>query len=137
MTNSTRAALPLDGYENLLALLDEARSEIRDWERCFPRQATANDGATARLLSRIDSALSMQPEPVSPGTQQRRERWIQNIDEAIECGLPERLVRNLQNSKKEIERSIRYGGTEHLRKHIAELETARQTSTVQAEHPNS
>lgn len=54
-------------------------------------------------------------EPASSGTASKRARWLLNIQDAIKYGLPKHLVGRLNNTAKEIQNSIKYGGTKRLR----------------------
>lgn len=54
-------------------------------------------------------------EPASSGTASKRARWLINIQDACKYGLPKHLVGRLNNTVKEIQNSIKYGGTKRLR----------------------
>ena len=66
-------------------------------------------------------------EPASPGTASKRARWLINIQDACKYGLPKHLVNRLNNTAKEIQNSIKFGGTKRLRD---ESESLQQRLTV-------
>ena len=68
-----------------------------------------------------------QYEPASPGTASKRARWLLNIQDACKYGLPKHLVHRLNNTAKEIQNSIKFGGTKRLRD---ENESLQQRLTV-------
>lgn len=68
-----------------------------------------------------------QYEPASPGTASKRARWLLNIQDACKFGLPKHLVHRLNNTAKEIQNSIKFGGTKRLRD---ENESLQQRLTV-------
>ena len=76
------------------------------------------------VVAKLDAALGReaalreelnQYEPASPGTASKRARWLLNIQDACKYGLPKHLVQRLNNTTKEIQNSIKYGGTKRLR----------------------
>ena len=113
---------------------DKYRAELYDevWQRARDMGYGNVTDALVELERMKAAAPVVQAEPVAAGTQKKRERWIQNIDSAIKCGLPKELARNLLNTKKEIENSIHYGGTKRLRDRIAELEAQIEQQPVVA-----
>lgn len=91
-------------YEDVVAKLDEAL------------------GREAALREELN-----QYEPASPGTASKRARWLLNIQDACKYGLPKHLVQRLNNTTKEIQNSIKFGGTKRLRD---ENESLQQRLTV-------
>lgn len=88
------------------------------------------------VVANLDAALGReaalreelsQYEPASPGTASKRARWLLNIQDACKYGLPKHLVQRLNNTTKEIQNSIKYGGTKRLRD---ENESLQQRLTV-------
>lgn len=88
------------------------------------------------VVAKLDSALGReaalreelnQYEPASTGTASKRARWLINIQDACKYGLPKHLVNRLNNTAKEIQNSIKFGGTKRLRD---ENESLQQRLTV-------
>lgn len=72
-------------------------------------------------LAQAQQVIAEHVEPVSVNTMERREKWLQNIADAIKFGLPNYLRERLQNTEKQIRGSMRYGGTKRLRDEIERL----------------
>lgn len=88
------------------------------------------------VVAKLDAALAReaalleelnQYEPASTGTASKRARWLINIQDACKYGLPKHLVNRLNNTAKEIQNSIKFGGTKRLRD---ENESLQQRLTV-------
>lgn len=76
------------------------------------------------VVAKMDASLAREAalweelngyEPASPGTASKRARWLINIQDACKYGLPKHLVNRLNNTAKEIQNSIKFGGTKRLR----------------------
>jgi len=76
-------------------------------------EPNALDAALAREADLRDELNGY--EPASSGTASKRARWLVNIQDACKYGLPKHLVGRLNNTAKEIQNSIKYGGTKRLR----------------------
>lgn len=110
---------------------DELIAELEE-ELALASELDVNAAVTPACLSallaeRADhlKIISERLEPASSGTKSKRKNWLENIREAQKFGLPKILVGRLDNTAKEIENSIRYGGTMRLRDRISELESER------------
>lgn len=63
-------------------------------------------------------------EACTGNTRKRRERWVFNIRAVLDAGVPDTLRPNLEYTVQEIERSMKYGGTQSLREEVARLRAA-------------
>lgn len=77
-----------------------------------------------RVLQAENAVMKEFLEPQKPGTVQKRLRWLQNIADAKKYGLPGWLMKSLDNTAKEIQNSIKYGGTGRLQDRITDLEAS-------------
>lgn len=75
----------------------------------------------AQHAAAIAGGTFFKHEACSDNTRKRRERWVSNIRAALAAGVPGTVRHNLEYTVQEIERSIRYGGTQSLRAEMARL----------------
>ena len=107
-----------DTLETLVEVVDAELALIAERDAAMAREAA--------LLEELS-----QYEPASPGTASKRARWLINIQDACKYGLPKHLVNRLNNTAKEIQNSIKFGGTKRLRD---ENESLQQRLTVAEQH---
>ena len=112
-------------YEDVVAQLGAERELHKIATETLGQFADENQKLHADLTA-LREELN-QYEPASPGTASKRARWLLNIQDACKYGLPKHLVNRLNNTAKEIQNSIKFGGTKRLRD---ENESLQQRLTV-------